>query len=172
MRNWGVIGGVAAVLAAGLYVLWGPLAERKRRRKGEQEGCPLGMALAARVFPCDVTQLGIEMAASQHPSSGGTGEPPIQPGAPEILFCWNKKRSRSSSVRLTHYMDPFLCNRAGSWAAQFGQHVLHELPSPRAVGMSFSHSVAGRIRRSGLGWPKQESWAAVPLADLASLAER
>ncbi|XP_013924593.1 PREDICTED: ubiquitin carboxyl-terminal hydrolase 30 [Thamnophis sirtalis] len=34
MRNWGVIGGVAAVLAAGLYVLWGPMAERRRRRKG------------------------------------------------------------------------------------------------------------------------------------------
>ncbi|XP_026575207.1 ubiquitin carboxyl-terminal hydrolase 30 [Pseudonaja textilis] len=34
MRNWGVIGGVAAVFAAGLYVLWGPMAERKRRRKG------------------------------------------------------------------------------------------------------------------------------------------
>ncbi|ETE71617.1 Ubiquitin carboxyl-terminal hydrolase 30, partial [Ophiophagus hannah] len=34
MRNWGVIGGVAAVFAAGLYDLWGPMAERKRRRKG------------------------------------------------------------------------------------------------------------------------------------------
>ncbi|XP_039218651.1 ubiquitin carboxyl-terminal hydrolase 30 isoform X2 [Crotalus tigris] len=34
MRSWGVIGGVAAVFAAGLYVLWGPMAERKRRRKG------------------------------------------------------------------------------------------------------------------------------------------
>ncbi|XP_074776800.1 ubiquitin carboxyl-terminal hydrolase 30 isoform X2 [Athene noctua] len=34
MKNWGVIGGVAAALAAGLYVLWGPIAERKRRRKG------------------------------------------------------------------------------------------------------------------------------------------
>ncbi|XP_074966882.1 ubiquitin carboxyl-terminal hydrolase 30 isoform X1 [Phalacrocorax aristotelis] len=34
MRNWGVIGGVAAALAAGMYVLWGPITERKRRRKG------------------------------------------------------------------------------------------------------------------------------------------
>ncbi|XP_007437499.1 ubiquitin carboxyl-terminal hydrolase 30 [Python bivittatus] len=34
MRNWGVIGGVAAAFAASLYVLWGPTAERRRRRKG------------------------------------------------------------------------------------------------------------------------------------------
>ncbi|KAM8993279.1 ubiquitin carboxyl-terminal hydrolase 30 isoform 1-T1 [Ara ararauna] len=34
MKNWGVIGGVAAALAAGMYVLWGPIAERKRRRRG------------------------------------------------------------------------------------------------------------------------------------------
>ncbi|NXN94653.1 UBP30 hydrolase, partial [Rhinopomastus cyanomelas] len=34
MRNWGVIGGVAAAVAAGMYVLWGPITERKRRRKG------------------------------------------------------------------------------------------------------------------------------------------
>lgn len=47
MRSWGVIGGVAAVFAAGLYVLWGPMAERKRRRKGE--GRPPGMAPTTRV---------------------------------------------------------------------------------------------------------------------------
>ncbi|NXI34831.1 UBP30 hydrolase, partial [Galbula dea] len=34
MRNWGVIGGVAAAVAAGMYVLWGPITERKRRRRG------------------------------------------------------------------------------------------------------------------------------------------
>ncbi|XP_057268901.1 ubiquitin carboxyl-terminal hydrolase 30 isoform X3 [Pezoporus wallicus] len=34
MKNWGVIGGVAAALAAGMYVLWGPITERKRRRRG------------------------------------------------------------------------------------------------------------------------------------------
>ncbi|XP_071672282.1 ubiquitin carboxyl-terminal hydrolase 30 isoform X3 [Patagioenas fasciata] len=34
MKNWGVIGGVAAAVAAGMYVLWGPITERKRRRKG------------------------------------------------------------------------------------------------------------------------------------------
>ncbi|NWU95474.1 UBP30 hydrolase, partial [Upupa epops] len=34
MRNWGVIGGVAAAVAAGMYVLWGPMTERKRRRRG------------------------------------------------------------------------------------------------------------------------------------------
>lgn len=36
MKNWGVIGGVAAAVAAGMYVLWGPMTERKRRRKGTE----------------------------------------------------------------------------------------------------------------------------------------
>lgn len=36
MKNWGVIGGVAAAVAAGMYVLWGPITERKRRRKGRK----------------------------------------------------------------------------------------------------------------------------------------
>uniref|UniRef100_A0A8C3H3K8 Ubiquitin carboxyl-terminal hydrolase n=1 Tax=Corvus moneduloides TaxID=1196302 RepID=A0A8C3H3K8_CORMO len=34
MRNWGVLGGAAAALAAGIYVLWGPITGRKRRRRG------------------------------------------------------------------------------------------------------------------------------------------
>lgn len=34
MRSWGVLGGLAAALAAGVYVLWGPIAQRKRRRRG------------------------------------------------------------------------------------------------------------------------------------------
>ncbi|KAJ1092925.1 hypothetical protein NDU88_006035 [Pleurodeles waltl] len=34
MKNWGVIGGIAAAFAAGLYVLWGPISDRKKRRKG------------------------------------------------------------------------------------------------------------------------------------------
>ncbi|GCB82958.1 hypothetical protein scyTo_0023514, partial [Scyliorhinus torazame] len=34
MKNWGVIGGIAAALAASIYVLWGPISERKKRRKG------------------------------------------------------------------------------------------------------------------------------------------
>ncbi|XP_070331547.1 ubiquitin carboxyl-terminal hydrolase 30 isoform X1 [Odocoileus virginianus] len=33
MKNWGVIGGIAAALAAGIYVIWGPITERKKRRK-------------------------------------------------------------------------------------------------------------------------------------------
>uniref|UniRef100_A0A8C5LQU4 Ubiquitin carboxyl-terminal hydrolase n=1 Tax=Leptobrachium leishanense TaxID=445787 RepID=A0A8C5LQU4_9ANUR len=32
--NWGMIGGIAAALAAGIYVLWGPITSRKKRRKG------------------------------------------------------------------------------------------------------------------------------------------
>ncbi|NXK32618.1 UBP30 hydrolase, partial [Piprites chloris] len=34
MRHWGVVGGAAAALAAGLYVLWGPMGGRRRRRRG------------------------------------------------------------------------------------------------------------------------------------------
>ncbi|RLV99795.1 hypothetical protein DV515_00009375 [Chloebia gouldiae] len=34
MRSWGVLGGAAAALAAGIYVLWGPIGGRKRRRRG------------------------------------------------------------------------------------------------------------------------------------------
>ncbi|RMC05826.1 hypothetical protein DUI87_17369 [Hirundo rustica rustica] len=34
MRSWGVLGGAAAALAAGIYVLWGPITGRKRRRRG------------------------------------------------------------------------------------------------------------------------------------------
>lgn len=36
MRSWGVIGGLAAAVAAGIYVLWGPIAERKKRRRGRE----------------------------------------------------------------------------------------------------------------------------------------
>ncbi|XP_066546486.1 ubiquitin carboxyl-terminal hydrolase 30 isoform X2 [Amia ocellicauda] len=38
MKNWGVIGGIAAALAAGVYVLWGPITERKKRKKGMVPG--------------------------------------------------------------------------------------------------------------------------------------
>ncbi|XP_073438698.1 ubiquitin carboxyl-terminal hydrolase 30 isoform X2 [Dendrobates tinctorius] len=34
MKNWGMIGGFAAALAAGIYVLWGPMTERKKHKKG------------------------------------------------------------------------------------------------------------------------------------------
>lgn len=34
MKNWGVIGGIAAAMAAGVYVLWGPISDRKKKRKG------------------------------------------------------------------------------------------------------------------------------------------
>ncbi|XP_075391071.1 ubiquitin carboxyl-terminal hydrolase 30 [Tenrec ecaudatus] len=34
MKNWGLIGGVAAALAAGIYVIWGPITDRKKQRKG------------------------------------------------------------------------------------------------------------------------------------------
>lgn len=34
MKNWGMIGGFAAALAAGIYVLWGPITDRKKHKKG------------------------------------------------------------------------------------------------------------------------------------------
>lgn len=37
MKNWGVIGGIAAALAASIYVLWGPITERKKRKRGKNE---------------------------------------------------------------------------------------------------------------------------------------
>lgn len=48
MKNWGVIGGIAAALAAGIYVIWGPITERKKRRKGKNE--------AFASWPVDLTQ--------------------------------------------------------------------------------------------------------------------
>uniref|UniRef100_A0A8B9JVU1 Ubiquitin carboxyl-terminal hydrolase n=1 Tax=Astyanax mexicanus TaxID=7994 RepID=A0A8B9JVU1_ASTMX len=38
MKNWGLIGGIAAAMAAGVYVLWGPITDRKKKRKGTVPG--------------------------------------------------------------------------------------------------------------------------------------
>lgn len=38
LKNWGVIGGIAAAIAAGVYVLWGPITERKKRKRGKTSG--------------------------------------------------------------------------------------------------------------------------------------
>ncbi|KAI4876682.1 hypothetical protein NFI96_012359 [Prochilodus magdalenae] len=38
MKNWGVIGGIAAATAAGVYVLWGPITDRKKKRRGMVPG--------------------------------------------------------------------------------------------------------------------------------------
>lgn len=38
IKNWGVIGGIAAAIAAGVYVLWGPITERKKRKRGMVPG--------------------------------------------------------------------------------------------------------------------------------------
>lgn len=35
LKNWGVIGGIAAAVAAGVYVLWGPITDRKKKKKGK-----------------------------------------------------------------------------------------------------------------------------------------
>lgn len=37
IKNWGVIGGIAAAIAAGVYVLWGPITERKKRKRGKDQ---------------------------------------------------------------------------------------------------------------------------------------
>lgn len=34
-RNWSVIGGIAAAIAAGVYVLWGPVTERRKKKRGK-----------------------------------------------------------------------------------------------------------------------------------------
>ncbi|KAM6944161.1 ubiquitin carboxyl-terminal hydrolase 30 isoform 1-T1 [Lycodopsis pacificus] len=38
IKNWGVIGGIAAAIAAGVYVLWGPITERKKKKRGMVPG--------------------------------------------------------------------------------------------------------------------------------------
>ncbi|XP_010894675.1 ubiquitin carboxyl-terminal hydrolase 30 isoform X2 [Esox lucius] len=38
MKNWGIIGGIAAAMAAGVYVLWGPITDRKKNKKGMVPG--------------------------------------------------------------------------------------------------------------------------------------
>lgn len=37
IKNWGVIGGIAAAIAAGVYVFWGPISERKKRKRGKNQ---------------------------------------------------------------------------------------------------------------------------------------
>ena len=37
IKNWGVIGGVAAAVAAGVYVLWGPITDRRKRKRGKSQ---------------------------------------------------------------------------------------------------------------------------------------
>lgn len=37
IKNWGVIGGIAAAIAAGVYVLWGPITEIKKRKRGKNQ---------------------------------------------------------------------------------------------------------------------------------------
>ncbi|KAG7274711.1 hypothetical protein CRUP_021152 [Coryphaenoides rupestris] len=38
MKNWGVVGGIAAAVAAGVYILWGPIAAQKKRKRGMVPG--------------------------------------------------------------------------------------------------------------------------------------
>lgn len=41
LKNWGVIGGIAAAVAAGVYVLWGPIADRKKKKRGKSQSALL-----------------------------------------------------------------------------------------------------------------------------------
>lgn len=45
IKNWGVIGGIAAAIAAGVYVLWGPITERKKRKRGKDQYDRVGHGL-------------------------------------------------------------------------------------------------------------------------------
>lgn len=38
IKNWDVIGGIAAAFAAGAYLLWGPFTEKKKRKRGMVPG--------------------------------------------------------------------------------------------------------------------------------------
>uniref|UniRef100_A0A1A8BJM7 Ubiquitin carboxyl-terminal hydrolase n=2 Tax=Nothobranchius TaxID=28779 RepID=A0A1A8BJM7_NOTKA len=38
IKNWSVIGGIAAAIAAGVYVMWGPITVRKKRKRGMVPG--------------------------------------------------------------------------------------------------------------------------------------
>lgn len=40
MKNWGVVGGIAAAVAAGVYILWGPITEQKKRKRGTDMKMP------------------------------------------------------------------------------------------------------------------------------------
>lgn len=41
LKNWGVIGGIAAAVAAGVYVLWGPITDRKKKKRGKSHSAQL-----------------------------------------------------------------------------------------------------------------------------------
>lgn len=41
IKNWGVIGGIAAAVAAGVYVLWGPITDRKKKKRGKSQSVQL-----------------------------------------------------------------------------------------------------------------------------------
>lgn len=45
MKNWGVLDGIAAAVAAGIYVIWGPITERKKRRKGKKHQTTVSTAI-------------------------------------------------------------------------------------------------------------------------------
>lgn len=40
MKNWGVVGGIAAAVAAGVYILWGPITAQKKRKRGTDGKTP------------------------------------------------------------------------------------------------------------------------------------
>ncbi|CAL8254573.1 unnamed protein product [Boreogadus saida] len=38
MKNWGVVGGIAAAVAAGAYIIWGPITGQKKKKRGMVPG--------------------------------------------------------------------------------------------------------------------------------------
>lgn len=50
-KSWGILAGVAAAVAAGVYVLWGPITERKKRKRGKnQHGSQCDIQIIFRIL--------------------------------------------------------------------------------------------------------------------------
>lgn len=50
-KNWGILAGIAGAVAAGVYVLWGPVTEKKKRKKGKnQHGSQCDIQIIFRIL--------------------------------------------------------------------------------------------------------------------------
>lgn len=54
IKNWGVIGGIAAAVAAGVYVLWGPITDRKKKKRGKSQSVQLKNNGVGRLYSANL----------------------------------------------------------------------------------------------------------------------